>query len=321
MTGKEILNALNDLEDDLIEDAKEDTVIKKRKKRKAWMAAAAVVLVVMTGGMILSTYGLKLKDVEREEPQKEESKDSHIFKESGIEGYGWIINSNRQVLHKDSGSKEGEVVLEITDVNPSLSDYVDACFLNEDCAFFSYFSESQKKIAMEYSNDGGESWNQTFIPYQEYGGPNEAHISFVDEQTGYLLYCSDPAAGKMTKVLYVSKDGGKSFEKKADLSDVTRNHPYDMLFFTEQLGYMVTKYYGDEGYLYQTQDGGLTWNQVTLEIPNEKAFSYVEGVLLEKEEDSKEEATLLLQGVGEKENVSLKYITKDSGMTWMLVEE
>ena len=62
MTGKEILNALNDLEDDLIEDAREDTIMKKKKKRLVkWPAAAAIILFVMAGGTIMKTYGLTAK--------------------------------------------------------------------------------------------------------------------------------------------------------------------------------------------------------------------------------------------------------------------
>ena len=232
--------------------------------------------------------------------------------------YGWFVNSENQIYRSGEDLKETELVLEISDVS-DMAGQVDTFFVNKECAFLSYFSDIQEIVVM-YTDDSGKTWQKTLVPYKEHGGPNETYLSFVDENMGYLLYLSDPATGSMNKILYVSKDGGKTFKEQAELSNVMRNHPCDMLFFTEQCGFLTTINYGEEAYLYQTEDGGLNWKPVELDVPNIEDFSYVNGVSLEKTENSDKQATLILKGVGVTENVYFEFVTKDAGKTWTLNE-
>lgn len=231
--------------------------------------------------------------------------------------YGWFVNSENQIYRSGEDLKETELVLEISDVS-DMAGQVDTFFVNKECAFLSYFSDIQEIVVM-YTDDSGKTWNETYVSYKEYGGPNETFLSFVDENIGYLLYCSDPAAGKMNKILFVSKDGGKTFQEQSELSTVMRNQPADMLFFTETCGFITTVNYGGEAYLYQTVDGGITWNPVKVNVPNVEKFSYVNGVRLEKVESSNQQATLILKGVGEEE-CYFEFITKDMGENWELVQ-
>ncbi|MBQ3514327.1 MAG: hypothetical protein IJA32_11130 [Lachnospiraceae bacterium] len=63
MTGKDVLEALNYLEDDMIESAVEDVLKKKggRGNLKKWSVAAAVILVCIAGGTMMKAYGLTAK--------------------------------------------------------------------------------------------------------------------------------------------------------------------------------------------------------------------------------------------------------------------
>lgn len=63
MTGKDVLEALNYLEDDMIESAVEDVPKKKggRGSLKKWSVAAAVILVCIAGGTMMKAYGLTAK--------------------------------------------------------------------------------------------------------------------------------------------------------------------------------------------------------------------------------------------------------------------
>ena len=240
-----------------------------------------------------------------------------IISENDTVQYGWFINDQNQIYRVDEDLKEAELVFEISDVS-DMSGQIDTFFLNKECAFLSYFTDLQE-IVVIYTGDSGKTWNETYVSYKEHGGPNETFLSFVDENIGYLLYCSDPAAGKMNKILFVSKDGGKTFQEQSELSTVMRNQPADMLFFTETCGFITTVNYGGEAYLYQTVDGGITWNPVKVNVPNVEKFSYVNGVRLEKVESSNQQATLILKGVGEEE-CYFEFITKDMGENWELVQ-
>lgn len=241
-----------------------------------------------------------------------------IISENSTVQYGWFVNAQNQIYRVGDNLKEAELVLELSDIS-DISGQIDTFFINEECAFLSYFSDLEEIVVM-YTGDSGRIWNKTFVPYKEYGGPNETFLSFVDENIGYLLYCSDPAAGKMNKILFISKDGGKTFQEQAELSTVIRNQPEDMLFFTETCGFMTTINYGEEAYLYQTEDAGITWNPIALEVPKKEEFSYINGVAIEKVENSNQQAKLTLKGVGGEEECYFEFVTKDMGETWELVK-
>ena len=100
-----------------------------------------------------------------------------------------------------------------------------------------------------------------------------------------------------------------------------RNHPCDMQFFTQEKGFLITLNYGEDPYMYQTLDGGKSWNPVNVEMPDKEAFSYVNGYSLEKKEGSKDEAVLILEGVSLEGKIYLKYTTDNAGTNWEYVPE
>ena len=198
-----------------------------------------------------------------------------------------------------------------------LMDY-DTALQQQSLTYKAYFSESEELIVVECLKDGEQNGSKTKVSYKEYGGIGEVYLSFADETTGYLLYVSDPGAGKVNKILFASKDGGKTFQMQEDITGAMRNHPCGLLFFTEQSGFLITKNYGEEAYLYHTMDGGATWNPVKVEVPVIEEFSYINGVSIEKDENSDTKAILTLEGVGKEGKVRFEFITKDSGETWEL---
>ena len=296
------------------------TRIAKHSKGLAATGTLVVFLLVM-GLAVTVTSGKENKvtdgaiETEKQDFEQEVSavseQDWKPEKNSG--SYGWQVNENNQLLHKNPDTGEMEVAVELMDY-VSEEEFVDCSFVDENTAYIAYFSKEKHLVVLQYTVDGAANWNKTILPGQLEMGVGGIFLSFVDETTGYLLVGSEPGAGKMKKTLYVTKDGGKSLEKvgKPDM----RNHPCDMLFFTEDIGFMITMYYGEEPYMYQTTDGGASWNPVSVDIPEDEAFSYVNGYSLERKEGSKGEAKVILEGVGIEENVYLEYVTKDAGKTW-----
>ena len=131
---------------------------------------------------------------------------------------------------------------------------------------------------VEHTGDGGSTWQETLLDYGSYGDACDAgsvYLSFKDEKTGWLLYCSMPGAGLMTKLLFVTFDGGESFSLKADLSEEITGYPQGISFQGEK-GYIGAAYHGDNGYLYETQDGGATWDMLEIQ-PLRRGVNYVDG--------------------------------------------
>ena len=143
----------------------------------------------------------------------------------------------------------------------------------------------------------------------------EIFLSSVNDEVIFRLYCSTPAAGLMDKVVYVSHDGGKNYKIIANISSVIKNYPKGMIFFTEDIGYIITGYYHDDSFLYRTEDGGKTWKSQRLKVPS-ASYSYINGVHIEKE--SKTNGKLVIEIVSHEEKQQYEYYTQDAGANWVL---
>lgn len=129
-------------------------------------------------------------------------------------------------------------------------------------------------IHLVYSDDTGASWNETFVS-DTVSPDGKVFVCFTDENTGYLLYCSDPGMGQMDKILYRTEDGGNTFSVQEDITSVVAGYPADLLFASDGTGYITAKYHGTDEYFYR-YDGQGGWSAVTVEIPIE-TYSYING--------------------------------------------
>lgn len=138
----------------------------------------------------------------------------------------------------------------------------------------------------------------------------EVFTSMLDGQSGYVLRCTSPACGLMNKVLCKTSDGGTSFEKYMDISDMP-NYPCDIYFFTEDIGYIVTDYHSSDTFLYRTEDGGKTWSPQAIYIPG-SWYRYVNGLCIE-------DGILHIEVVLDEEAFYYAYTTDDMGDTWQII--
>ena len=141
---------------------------------------------------------------------------------------GWALTGENEVFYTENGVEDFQSVHKVETADAITDYFVDACFVDESLMYLAYFNG--ESIILEYTTDRGKSWSQNLISYQQYGGANQVFVSFLDEQKGYLLYCSDPGAGIMNKILFQTQDGGQSFEVVSDLSNVITGYPTGISF-------------------------------------------------------------------------------------------
>ncbi len=191
---------------------------------------------------------------------------------------GWALTTENELLFTRGGTGRFFTVRQIGETDSRTEGFVSAFFLDEQRAYLAYFSPDQEHLVVEHTGDGGSTWQETLLDYGSYGDACDAgsvYLSFKDEKTGWLLYCSTPGARLMTKLLFVTFDGGESFSLKADLSEEITGYPQGISFQGEK-GYIGAAYHGDNGYLYETQDGGATWDMLEIQ-PLRRGVNYVDG--------------------------------------------
>ena len=237
------------------------------------------------------------------------------------EGKRWALTADNEVLAAENGKEDFRCVRKIEGIFSGTDGFVNACFVDAQTAYAAYFSEDGKRVVVERTSDGGESWKQTPLVYGDYGEVCDAgsvYLSFFDDENGYLLYCSTPGMGMMTKLLFRTEDAGESFSFVGDLTDELAGYPQGISFRDGENGYIGVSCHGEDSYLYRTENAGVEW--ISEKLPaQDKSISYIDGyapVFYGKNG----EGMIVLKTVGESASYRL-YLTGDYGETWDEKEE
>ena len=130
---------------------------------------------------------------------------------------------------------------------------------------------------------------EILIPFDK----NQVSLSMIDENAGYLLYCSTGAMGFMNKYLYVTEDRWATFDE-IDISSLIDGYPTSLSALSLEHIYIGTDMRSN-GYLFETTDGGITWDSVSVDegyyrygyVPLLDENNGVMYVLLEYEENNR----------------------------------
>lgn len=225
---------------------------------------------------------------------------------------GWALSAENEMLFTREGAGNFTVVREIGETGES---FVNASFVDEETVYLVYFSPDSPSMTVEYTWDGGAAWQKTLVDYGGFGDAcdgGSAYLGFQDKEQGYLLYCSTPGAGLMTKVLLETKDGGKSFSVVKDLSEEIAGYPQG-LAFSGNRGYIAVSYHGQDDYLYMSRDGGVTWESEKIDLAD-RNVRYINGGACAFSAGGSR-GMIVLEEVGDKSSFQL-FATEDGGGSW-----
>lgn len=231
---------------------------------------------------------------------------------------GWGLSLENEVLFTTDGIEHFETLKRYETASPDR--FVSAAFLDSRTAYTAFFSPDDNQLIIDRTSDSGASWRQTQINFEDYSDICDAgslFLGFSDEQHGYLLCCSTPAAGLMTKLLFSTDDGGASFSFTADLSDTIAGYPQGITAVNEVQLYIAVTYHGTDSYLYRLSDNAKTWASVDI-FPRTADVNYVDGyapVFDRTHTDDNENGIILLKIVGEQTSFQL-FTTHDGGGHW-----
>lgn len=233
---------------------------------------------------------------------------------------GWGLSLENEVLFTTDGIEHFKTLKRYE--TASSDRFVSAAFLDNQTAFTAFFSLDDNQLIVDRTSDSGASWQQTRIDFADYSDICDAgslFLGFSDVQHGYLLCCSTPAAGLMTKLLFSTDDGGESFSFTADLTDTIAGYPHGITAVSEDNLYIAVTYHGTDSYLYQSSDRAETWASVDI-FPRTVDVNYVDGYApvfdrTHTDDTEKENGIILLKIVGEQTAFQL-FTTHDGGEHW-----
>jgi photosystem II stability/assembly factor-like uncharacterized protein len=157
-------------------------------------------------------------------------------------------------------------------------------FLNQDTGWLAV--ETGKgptfTITVERTTNGGSSWQASTITTGSI--PGGLDLDFTGPRDGWLLAMSTPAAGLMSKAIYSTSDGGRTWEEVScsggpGCSQKTGGLPGDSyptgIAFLGSDGFVSASYHGDPYlWFYGSQDAGHTWQRIPLAVPKADAQGY-----------------------------------------------
>jgi photosystem II stability/assembly factor-like uncharacterized protein len=265
------------------------------------------------------------------------------------DGKGWGIEKSRNILHTIDGGKTWE------NVSPPINCFTKNGFfaLNGDTAWAVLpvswsFGESYEQKCKDIKNrgliwrtrDGGRSWEQGNKFVSEVTTDYESEIEpisiqFINVDEGYLSWAHKSGTKLFTSVLMKTSDGGMTW--RGQFRQEKETIFGGLIFLNSNIGFMGSQYIGEintsstirqyiDGdllpILYQTLDGGLTWNYVNLPRINSfyaKNVSDYPGLCETSDVHRFNEQTMgaIVSCVGNDFHIiPIFYFTPDGGVTW-----
>lgn len=235
---------------------------------------------------------------------------------------GWAIGGNKLYRTTDSGRNW-------TDVTPTRASLVtgatlgsgltqphNGAFVLDGTTAWVVVGSTGKEL-LEHTTDGGARWNSEPLPVQPIG--NGTYFDFLNANGGWMLINGGVAAGHMSARVYTTADGGASWTETSFVSGLESGST--MPFLGDKSGISILgstgAWIGGEAnapavYLLHSSDGGHTWAQQTVRVPQ----SYSQQQFLNNAPEFFGSTNGILALANSK--TVLIFSTKDAGTTWQM---
>jgi len=169
------------------------------------------------------------------------------------------------------------------------------------------------------TSDGGLTWTKSDVPF------SRGDLNFIDAENGWMLADLGVGAGSNAVAVYQTTDGGASWEQtySNDPNDPNAADSLPLGGIKSDLVPLDMKtawvsgviYAPGEAYLYRTGDGGHTWTQVPLTLPQGMENNEVSIDRDQMKFVSTKDGFLALRMAGDSTQTAV-YVTTDAGKTW-----
>lgn len=228
------------------------------------------------------------------------------------------ITACSAIIINNTEDSSSDVRVEDTRYNEVLNEidyfgWSDSCSL-EESNWLVYYSKTGESLEIIKSKKK-QILEENHLSFKQYCDMNVSYISMIDDENGFILCCSSPAGGMMSKYLFKTSDGWKSYQMIAELTEEIQNYPTDMAFSDGNTGIITVNHHSFSVYIYLTTDGGDSWSEIIVD-DFEDEFFYVEGKTIQWKEG---QWILSLSGIRKMGKIQLQYTSLD-GKTWAFVK-
>lgn len=231
-------------------------------------------------------------------------------------------------------------VINVSPINISNTDYIVSTFLVKDDntlilfgggTYFELipkgtYESDEEDTESSRSTEGAEYIGNTPLGVSLYGGNVEGdsiEYIYISSKIGWKAELNAEGMFKESITLYKTEDGGKNWNRLTSTEDKNATIPLASktgIIFTDSDHGWITTLIPKSGYigLYRTTDGGVTWEEQDLTVPDkysESEFTTYPPIFF-----TNKDGLLLSYGFDSKTN-QLVYVTHDGGDTWKQIGE
>lgn len=177
------------------------------------------------------------------------------------------------------------------------------------------FVYGENQISVLISNDKGTTWNNYEVG-SDISSVRAEYIGFTSKNNGYIVASGDRTMSSETKVIYHTKDGGKTWQEINNANGLSSRVVIDASFITDKIGFMSFGPDPKTPEIYRTEDGGYSWNRITLTLPADYEGKYT--TALYPYFDGAKGSIIVTQGyIGDSGTGRVaRFISNDYGATW-----
>lgn len=132
-------------------------------------------------------------------------------------------------------------------------------------------SYSTVHLQLLVSTDKGESWGKAEIT--QLPGIRARFFGFTSAQNGYAIVTNDRTMGFEANAVYKTNDAGNTWRRAGSVEE-TNQHVTGGTFIDKDLGFISfgavsVNFEPERPSLYRTADGGVSWEEVEVPVPEE----------------------------------------------------
>jgi hypothetical protein len=189
-------------------------------------------------------------------------------------GYSWALGGEGRLALSYPAADRLETVLAPVTIGPdAYGGYADesaypGVYLSKEKTAVAYGGIGLTPLFVTCSDDMGKTWS-TPVMLENSVGVSSLYLGFSTPDDGYLVIGNFHGMGYEDHFVYLTCDGGKTWVQTGNPNGLYARMLTGAGFANDQIGFLCYRFETDdfEPAVCRTTDGGLTWEKLSLKLP------------------------------------------------------